>query len=558
MFRMRHADGHWVWLRGALRAGRTRSEPSAAPDRHRGRRHRAEAPGRAHRRPPTCACATRSRPSRKPSCCGTPTTGWCCATPNSSSLHGLPDDAVDARHALRGRDRGRQQADRPHRGSPTTTARAPGARTFEAQLDDGRWLQISERRTKDGGYVSVGTDITQLKQHEEKLVDSERRLMATIHDLRKSHAARWSAGRASSSTSPRNTREEKNRAEEANQAKSEFLANMSHELRTPLNAIIGFSEIMESGMFGPLGSDKYHEYCRDIHEQRPIPARRHQRHPRHVEDRGRPHPARHARSSTSTASLAESLRVVCGRAQRQASDARRRYRRRHDPLRRRPPRDQADRRQSAVQRGEVHARRRHASRCAARAASTTPSCCRSRTPASASRRMRWRKLGRPFEQVESQFTKTHHGSGLGLAIARSLAELHGGAMRIRSKLGVGTVVRIVLPRDATRRRRDAGGGLEHGGKLGCGHPRDARLRRALAEEGGVRGSCSTNADTTEPHPEEPAKRASRRTRRLLRPSNRTLTPTAPASARLRARPGPAPRSAASSDRAAGSPCRCCN
>jgi two-component system cell cycle sensor histidine kinase PleC len=54
-------------------------------------------------------------------------------------------------------------------------------------------------------------------------------------------------------------------AEEANQAKSKFLANMSHELRTPLNAIIGFSEIMESGMFGTLGSDKYVEYCRDIH-----------------------------------------------------------------------------------------------------------------------------------------------------------------------------------------------------------------------------------------------------------------------------------------------------
>ncbi len=42
----------------------------------------------------------------------------------------------------------------------------PGARTFEAQLDDGRWLHISERRTKDGGYVSVGTDITALKTHE--------------------------------------------------------------------------------------------------------------------------------------------------------------------------------------------------------------------------------------------------------------------------------------------------------------------------------------------------------------------------------------------------------
>ena len=39
---------------------------------------------------------------------------------------------------------------------------------------------------------------------------------------------------------------------------------MSHELRTPLNAIIGFSEIMDSGMFGALGSEKYQEYCHDI------------------------------------------------------------------------------------------------------------------------------------------------------------------------------------------------------------------------------------------------------------------------------------------------------
>src|SRR3712207_7895644 len=39
---------------------------------------------------------------------------------------------------------------------------------------------------------------------------------------------------------------------------------MSHELRTPLNAIIGFAEVMQSGIFGSLGSDKYEEYCSDI------------------------------------------------------------------------------------------------------------------------------------------------------------------------------------------------------------------------------------------------------------------------------------------------------
>jgi two-component system cell cycle sensor histidine kinase PleC len=60
------------------------------------------------------------------------------------------------------------------------------------------------------------------------------------------------------------------------------------------------------------------------------------------------------------------------------------------------------------------------------------------------------RLGRPFEQVESQLTKTYHGSGLGLAIARSLALLHGGSMRLRSKLGSGTVVRVSLPRDARK------------------------------------------------------------------------------------------------------------
>ena len=55
------------------------------------------------------------------------------------------------------------------------------------------------------------------------------------------------------------------------------------------------------------------------------------------------------------------------------------------------------------------------------------------------------KLGRPFEQVENQFSKSHQGSGLGLAISRALVELHGGNLQIKSREGQGTTVTCTLP-----------------------------------------------------------------------------------------------------------------
>src|SRR5262245_19138998 len=54
-------------------------------------------------------------------------------------------------------------------------------------------------------------------------------------------------------------------AEKASPAESGFLAKISHEIRTPLNAIIGFAEVMRDERFGPIGSERYRQYLKDIH-----------------------------------------------------------------------------------------------------------------------------------------------------------------------------------------------------------------------------------------------------------------------------------------------------
>ncbi|RUW80622.1 PAS domain-containing sensor histidine kinase, partial [Mesorhizobium sp. M1E.F.Ca.ET.063.01.1.1] len=315
-----------------------------------------------------------------------------------------------------------------------------GGVTLERQLADGRWLQVNELRTRDGGIVSVGSDITQIKLHQEKLVDSERRLMATIHDL--SLARRAEEERAKELVElNRKYMKETERAEAANRAKSEFLANMSHELRTPLNAIIGFSELMEQRLFGPLGSERYEEYASDINgsgkyllgvindilDMSKIEAGQFSLDREEID---------------LCPLIKETVRVISLQAAEKSitvetriADAMRLY---------------ADRRaikQIAInllsnavkftgQGGHITVRARNAS--GALVLTIEDNGCGIPKQALS-------KLGRPFEQVQNQFSKNHTGSGLGLAISRSLAELQGGALKIRSTEGVGTIVSVRIP-----------------------------------------------------------------------------------------------------------------
>jgi len=430
-FRMRHADGHWIWLRARCELVRQPGDPGLhvigiAVDI-------TEQKSLVEK---TVAADMRLRDAIET--IPEAFVVWdadnrlVLCNSNFQELHNLPDDAITVGASYESVvEAGRKPVVRSK--AITGGPNIPGARTFEAQLEDGRWLHISERRTKDGGYVSVGTDITALKTHEEKLVDSEQRLMATVADVR---ASQQRLGELAEKYAA-----EKTRAEEANQAKSKFLANMSHELRTPLNAIIGFSEIMESGMFGPLGAEKYNEYCSDIRSSGEylldvI---------NDILDMAKIEAGRMRldfEELNLDTLLTEAIRVASPRAQDKQLDLVAKI----SPelgLR-------ADRRalkqimlnllSNAVKftpaGGRVTVRGRSADRCIVLAVADTGIGISKDALA---------RLGRPFEQVESQLTKSHHGSGLGLAIAKSLVELHGGQMRIRSSPGKGTLVVVRMP-----------------------------------------------------------------------------------------------------------------
>jgi two-component system cell cycle sensor histidine kinase PleC len=314
---------------------------------------------------------------------------------------------------------------------------APGGRVGarEVELHDGRWLQLTERFTSEGGSVVTAADITAIKLQEAERQRAADSLRAMVDQLE--------ASQEKLSLLARKYEIAMTRAEAANQAKSEFLANMSHELRTPLNAINGFSEIMSAEMFGPLGDARYKGYAADILQS-----------------------GQHLLSLIND--ILDMAKIEAGKLslhyetvslQEICEDAIRLMRGKVEDSRLTLTLE------AAADLPDLEADQRGCKQVMlnliSNAVKFTPEGGAITVALSRSAPGRLRvtvadtgigiaaedleRLARPFEQVEGQHSKTTQGTGLGLALTKALIELHGGTLAIESEPGRGTTVAVDLP-----------------------------------------------------------------------------------------------------------------
>jgi signal transduction histidine kinase len=275
----------------------------------------------------------------------------------------------------------------------------------------------------------------------QRLINSERLLLATAAELNQSRRSLEEQAQQLADLAER-YHEQKSCAEAANRAKAEFLANMSHELRTPLNAIIGFSQLMGSQTFGPLGSPKYRDYCTHI-----LASGEYLLHVvSDVLDMARLEAGRERlnyerfcaeqavnRAVLDIAPIARdkgiSVRVEVGAELTVEAD----------PL-------AIERILTTLMRNAVKFAPEggEVSIGAAAVAELVHFTVEDNGPGIAAKDIA--RLGRPFEQGNAAIANGMKGSGLGLAIANSLVELHGGTLRLKSRPDEGATALVTLPR----------------------------------------------------------------------------------------------------------------
>jgi signal transduction histidine kinase len=235
--------------------------------------------------------------------------------------------------------------------------------------------------------------------------------------------------------------EAKRVAESSSRSKSQFLANMSHELRTPLNAIIGFSEVIQSGMWGPLNTC-YREYAGDI-----LSSGKHLLHLiNEILDLSKLEAGQfqlHEEEIDLAELVRDCLRLVEGAAGAARVEL-------HEVVQTEVPPVRADDRRmrqivinllsNAVKftlpGGYIRVALTRRNGGVAIEVSDTGI---GMSPGDIAKALEL------FGQVDSSISRKHEGSGLGLPLAKQLIELHGGTLAIRSELYVGTTITIALP-----------------------------------------------------------------------------------------------------------------
>jgi signal transduction histidine kinase len=276
---------------------------------------------------------------------------------------------------------------------------------------------------------------------EQRLLDSEGELLATVAELKQSRRSLEEQAQQLADLAER-YHEQKSCAEAANRAKVEFLANMSHELRTPLNAIIGFSQLMGSQAFGPLGSKKYGDYCAHILSSGEYLLRV----VSDVLDMARLEAGResltYARFGAEQAVSRAVLDIAPTAREKGVAvrvDVGAEVTVEADPV--------------AVERILITLMRNavkfapeggEVSIGAAVGAELVHFTVEDNGPGIAAENLV--RLGRPFEQAGAVMINGMKGSGLGLAIANSLVELHGGTLRLQSRPDRGAAAMVSLPR----------------------------------------------------------------------------------------------------------------